>query len=276
VSNRLESEVEAAIAETSGPNNAGTVEPGDDAATAPVGSSPDKTESPEESAAVRQSAEARRQETRLKIEEYEGRLGEILTATLGPTHDVTRNARLSVALESTTSPIHDVVAVPRDKRFPAYVFDVKLSSRLFPGRITENAQKRVLKPYDLPHLLARRVHRGKLEDARAREALRHAGNHDDLGMGQLRDVISNSLFPGTSVLHLGARYMLLVPWAYLTAHRGTRNPDELRKRAEESERQLIGRLKELGEEATSAATPAGTCSSFLRRPTGRRCAATGS
>lgn len=68
---------------------------------------------------------------------------------------------------------------------------------------------------------------------------------DDLGMGQLRDVISNSLFPGTSVLHLGARYMLLVPWAYVTAHKTTRNPDELRKRAEESERQLIDRLREL-------------------------------
>jgi hypothetical protein len=70
---------------------------------------------------------------------------------------------------------------------------------------------------------------------------------DDLGMGQLRDAISNSLFPGTSVLHLGARYMLLVPWAYQTAHRSTRNPEDLRKRSEESERQLIGRLKEIGE-----------------------------
>jgi len=72
---------------------------------------------------------------------------------------------------------------------------------------------------------------------------------DDLGMGQLRDAISNSLFPGTSVLHLGARYMLLVPWAYQTAQHGTKNPDDLRKRAEQSERQLIGRLKELGVES---------------------------
>lgn len=72
---------------------------------------------------------------------------------------------------------------------------------------------------------------------------------DDLGMGQLRDAISNSLFPGTSVLHLGARYMLLVPWSYQTAAHGTRNPDELRRRSEESERLLIGRLRELGEES---------------------------
>lgn len=72
---------------------------------------------------------------------------------------------------------------------------------------------------------------------------------DDLGLGQLRDVISNSLFPGTSVLHAGARYMLLVPWSYITEHRGTKNPEELRKRSEESERRLIGRFKELGVES---------------------------
>jgi hypothetical protein len=86
------------------------------------------------------------------------------------------------------------------------------------------------------------------ENSKMRELVKLFGTPettDDLGMGQLRDVISNSLFPGTSVLHLGARYMLLVPWAYLTAHKSTRHPEELRKRAEESERQLIDRLREL-------------------------------
>lgn len=89
------------------------------------------------------------------------------------------------------------------------------------------------------------------ENSKMRELVKLFGTPetiDDLGIGQLRDAISNSLFPGTSVLHLGARYMLLVPWAFLSAHRGTRNPDELRKRSEESERQLIDRLKELGAE----------------------------
>lgn len=90
------------------------------------------------------------------------------------------------------------------------------------------------------------------ESSKMRELVKLFGTPettDDLGMGQLRDAISNSLFPGTSVLHLGARYMLLVPWAYQTAHHVTRKPEELRKRSEESERQLIGRLKELGEES---------------------------
>lgn len=90
------------------------------------------------------------------------------------------------------------------------------------------------------------------ENSKMRELVKLFGTPettDDLGMGQLRDAISNSLFPGTSVLHLGARYMLLVPWAYQTAHHGARKPEELGKRAEDSERQLIGKLKELGEES---------------------------
>lgn len=68
---------------------------------------------------------------------------------------------------------------------------------------------------------------------------------DDLGIGQIRDVISNTLFPGTSVLHAGARYLLLVPWAYLTAAAGTTQPDALKSRAEKSERALIDRLGEI-------------------------------
>ncbi|MBJ2119415.1 hypothetical protein I6N91_00300 [Arthrobacter sp. MSA 4-2] len=90
------------------------------------------------------------------------------------------------------------------------------------------------------------------ENSRMRELVKLFGTPettDDLGMGQLRDAISNSLFPGTSVLHLGARYLLLVPWAYLSSRESTKDPDDLRKRAEESERQLIGRLKEIGEKS---------------------------
>ncbi|MFC9335815.1 DUF6361 family protein [Arthrobacter sp. NPDC057009] len=99
------------------------------------------------------------------------------------------------------------------------------------------------------------------ENSKMRELVKLFGTPettDDLGMGQLRDVISNSLFPGTSVLHLGARYMLLVPWAYLTAHKGSKNPDELRNHAEESERQLIDRFMELRVE------------SFIGRDAGRK------
>ncbi|TVP74845.1 MAG: hypothetical protein EA353_14930, partial [Puniceicoccaceae bacterium] len=40
------------------------------------------------------------------------------------------------------------------------------------------------------------------------------GTVDELGLGSLRDVISNALFPGTSVLLTRLRYVLFVPWIY--------------------------------------------------------------
>jgi hypothetical protein len=38
------------------------------------------------------------------------------------------------------------------------------------------------------------------------------GTVDDLGIGSIRDAISDALFPGLSVLHTRARYLLFVPW----------------------------------------------------------------
>jgi hypothetical protein len=38
------------------------------------------------------------------------------------------------------------------------------------------------------------------------------GTVDDLGIGPIRDAISDALFPGLSVLHTRARYLLFVPW----------------------------------------------------------------
>jgi len=40
------------------------------------------------------------------------------------------------------------------------------------------------------------------------------GTVDELGLGSLRDVLSNALFPGTSVLHTRLRYALFIPWIY--------------------------------------------------------------
>jgi len=40
------------------------------------------------------------------------------------------------------------------------------------------------------------------------------GTVDELGLGSLRDVLSNALFPGTSVLHTRLRYVLFIPWIY--------------------------------------------------------------
>lgn len=40
------------------------------------------------------------------------------------------------------------------------------------------------------------------------------GTVDELGLGSLRDTLSNALFPGTSVLHTRLRYVFFIPWAY--------------------------------------------------------------
>lgn len=86
------------------------------------------------------------------------------------------------------------------------------------------------------------------ETTRMRELVRLFGvpeSVDDLALGQFRDSISNSPFPGTSVLHVAVRYLLLIPWCFQSA--GTaKTADQLAATAEKVERQLIRRFQELG------------------------------
>lgn len=52
------------------------------------------------------------------------------------------------------------------------------------------------------------------EQRRTREVLRLFEQHesrDELGIGQVRDVLSDAMFPGFSVLHTRARYYLDLP-----------------------------------------------------------------
>lgn len=67
---------------------------------------------------------------------------------------------------------------------------------------------------------------------------------DDLALGQFRDTISNSLFPGTSVLHVALRYLILIPWCFQSAGKA-KTADQLKVSAEKAERQLIRRFQEL-------------------------------
>ena len=39
-------------------------------------------------------------------------------------------------------------------------------------------------------------------------------SRDELGLGRIRDALSDALFPGTSVLLTRARYFLFVPWLF--------------------------------------------------------------
>lgn len=67
-------------------------------------------------------------------------------------------------------------------------------------------------------------------------------SRDELGLGQVRDVISDGLFPGTTVLLTRARYLLFVPWCFQLAEG---RPDPLTL-ADKNERQLISTLRKSG------------------------------
>ena len=67
------------------------------------------------------------------------------------------------------------------------------------------------------------------------------GTVDDLGIGTLRDSISNKLFPGTSIIQTRARYFLFIPWIFQRAEE--RHPTSVVGKAEDMERRLIDAIR---------------------------------
>lgn len=65
---------------------------------------------------------------------------------------------------------------------------------------------------------------------------------DDLGFGPVRDAISGTFFPGTSVLQTRARYFLFIPWIFQNAQ--IRWPANAVGKAFDMERKLITALKD--------------------------------
>lgn len=83
------------------------------------------------------------------------------------------------------------------------------------------------------------------DQARMRDIIRlftDRDSRDELGLGQVRDVISDGLFPGTTVLLTRARYLLFVPWCFQLAEG---RPDPLAM-ADKNERQVISTLRRSG------------------------------
>lgn len=90
------------------------------------------------------------------------------------------------------------------------------------------------------------------EQRRVRDLIALFSEHesrDELGVGQIRDVLSDLLFPGTSVLQTRARYFLLVPWCFQHAARQLSRqsvrpggPRSLVQQAYLNERQLVSTL----------------------------------
>ena len=84
------------------------------------------------------------------------------------------------------------------------------------------------------------THQQKLNEAL--KNFEEKGTVDDLGFGSIRDAISGSFFPGTSVLQTRAKYFLLIPWIYQYAEE--RWSDQLQAKAADMERKLIAALME--------------------------------
>jgi hypothetical protein len=84
------------------------------------------------------------------------------------------------------------------------------------------------------------THQQKLHEAL--KNFEEKGTVDDLGFGSIRDAISGSFFPGTSVLQTRAKYFLLIPWIYQYAEERWGN--QLQAKAADLERKLIAALME--------------------------------
>lgn len=72
-------------------------------------------------------------------------------------------------------------------------------------------------------------------------------SRDELGIGQVRDAFSETLFPGTSVIQTRARYFLFVPWIYRDGRRLGRSGPALKTWADRQERKLVESLRAEGD-----------------------------
>ncbi len=90
------------------------------------------------------------------------------------------------------------------------------------------------------------------DQRRAREIIRlisQPESRDELGIGRIRDALSDTLFPGTSFLLTRARYLLFVPWLYREGVRRGHGGQKLSAWVDRSERRLIGALRAGGDHA---------------------------
>jgi hypothetical protein len=71
----------------------------------------------------------------------------------------------------------------------------------------------------------------------------HTEGRDELGVGQIRDALSDLLFPGTSTLQTRARYFLFVPWCYTAGSASGTTGVENQRRGEKQERYLVQTLR---------------------------------
>src|SRR4051794_21980860 len=73
-------------------------------------------------------------------------------------------------------------------------------------------------------------------------------SRDELGIGVVRDVFSNLMFPGVSVIQTRARYLLFVPWLFQRGVRLGRSGPPLAAWVERHERALVETIRKGGDQ----------------------------
>ena len=78
------------------------------------------------------------------------------------------------------------------------------------------------------------------------ELFREEGTIDELGLGRIRDALSERMFPGTSVLWGRARYLLIVPWFFQALESGKGGSGDADSRARLLFRKIASELTASG------------------------------
>src|SRR4051794_19103879 len=79
------------------------------------------------------------------------------------------------------------------------------------------------------------------------DLFRESGTVDELGIGVIRDVFADALFPGTSTIQTQAGYFLFVPWMYRELERLKVPSAKIERAARNAEIRLIQGLIDGGE-----------------------------
>ena len=78
---------------------------------------------------------------------------------------------------------------------------------------------------------------------RVLDLFKEQGTLDELGLGSLRDALSDALFPGTSSIQTRLRYVLFIPWLYCRLEDRRVKAAEVQQAARRAEVDLIGSLE---------------------------------
>ena len=77
---------------------------------------------------------------------------------------------------------------------------------------------------------------------RVLDLFKEQGTLDEMGLGSLRDALSDALFPGTSSIQTRLRYALFIPWLYRRLEDRRVRSSDVERAARHAEVDLIGRL----------------------------------